>query len=118
MKLPLLRLRPRISGQRLFEQAPEPLPANDADERKEAAPVSAKRTSASRQGPNSDLAAILREAGRPLKLPELFGQAGFDRDEPEHVELFYLALRTQLGSAIQQIGDAVENAQLEAVDAA
>lgn len=97
----------------------EPLPQNDADEGKEAAPVPAKRTSTSRrQGPNNDLAAVLREAGRPLKLPELFGQAGFDRDEPEHIELFYLALRSQLGSAIRQVGEAVENADLEAVDAA
>ncbi|WP_161797721.1 restriction endonuclease subunit S [Sphingomonas paucimobilis] len=104
---------------RLGPPPSEPLPANDADEGKETAPVPAKRTSASRrQGPNSDLAAVLREAGRPLKLPELFGQAGFDRDEPEHVELFYLALRSQLGSAIQQVGDAIENAELEAVDAA
>lgn len=104
---------------RLGPPSSEPLPANDADEGKETVPVSAKRTSASRwQGPNSDLAAVLREAGRPLKLPELFGQAGFDRDEPEHVELFYLALRSQLGSAIRQVDDAVENAELEAVDAA
>lgn len=104
---------------RLGPPLSEPLPANDADEGKETAPVSAKRTSASRrQGPSSDLAAVLREAGRPLKLPELFGQAGFDRDEPEHVELFYLALRLQLGSAIRQVGEAVENAELEAVDAA
>lgn len=104
---------------RLGPPPSELLPANDADEGKETAPVPAKRTSASRrQGPNNDLAAVLREAGRPLKLPELFGQAGFDRDEPEHVELFYLALRSQLGSAIQQVGDAIENAELEAVDAA
>jgi type I restriction enzyme S subunit len=104
---------------RLGPPPSEQLPANDADEGKETSPVSAKRTSASRrQGPNSDLTAVLREAGRPLKLPELFGQAGFDRDEPEHVELFYLALRSQLGSAIRQVGDLVENAELEAVDAA
>jgi type I restriction enzyme S subunit len=104
---------------RLGPPPSEPLPATDAYERKEAAPVSVKRTSAiRRQGPYSDLAAVLREARRPLKLPELFGQAGFDRDEPEHVELFYLALRSQLGSAIRQVGAAVENAELEAVDAA
>lgn len=104
---------------RLGPPPSEPLPANDADEGKETAPVSAKRTSASRrQGPNSDLAAVLREAGTSLKLPELFGQTVFDRDEPEHVELFYLALRSQLGSAIRQVGDAIENAELEAADAA
>lgn len=105
---------------RLGPPPSEPLPANDADEGKETVPVVAKRTSAGRrrQGLNSDLAAVLREAGRPLNLPELFGQAGFDRDEPEHVELFFLALRSQLGSAIRQVGDTVENAELEAVDAA
>lgn len=103
---------------RLGPPPPEPLPTNYADEEKETASVSAKRTSANRrQSPNGDLAAVLREAGRPLKLPELFGQAGFDRDEPEQVELFFLALRSQLGSAIRQIGDAVENAELETVDA-
>jgi type I restriction enzyme S subunit len=50
-------------------------------------------------------------------LPELFGQAGYDRDQPEHVELFYLALRSQLGRTIRQTGQALENAVLEAVDA-
>jgi len=104
---------------RLGPPPSETLPADDADEGKDTAPVSFKRTSSSRlHVPNSDLAAVLREAGRPLTLPELFGQAGFDRDEPEHVELFYLALRSQLGSAIRQAGDAIENAVLEAVDAA
>jgi type I restriction enzyme S subunit len=46
------------------------------------------------------------------------GQAGYDRDQPEHVELFYLALRSQLGRTIRQTDDALENAVLEAVDAA
>jgi type I restriction enzyme S subunit len=71
-----------------------------------------------RSGPTPDLATVLRDAGRPLALPELFGQAGYDRDQPEHVELFYLALRSQLGRTIRQSGDALENAVLEAVDAA
>jgi type I restriction enzyme S subunit len=105
--------------ERLGPPPPELLPEGDVAQRKETAPVSVKRTSASRrQAPNSDLAAVLRDAGRPLALPELFGQAGFDRDEPEHVELFYLALRAQFGGAIRQIGDAVENAEVVAVDAA
>lgn len=94
-------------------------PERSVDDEEGTIVVPAKRKSSSRRhGPNADLAAVLREAGRPLKLPELFGQAGYDRDQPEHVELFYLALRSQLGSAIQQIGDAVENAELEAIDAA
>jgi type I restriction enzyme S subunit len=80
--------------------------------------VSIKRISPN-QGhlPTPDLATVLREAGRPLSLPELFGQAGFDRDQPEHVELFYLALRSQLGRTIRRIGRAVENAEVEAIDA-
>lgn len=78
----------------------------------------AKRKPRGRQsGPNFDLATILRRAGRPLPLPELFGQAGYDRDQPEHVELFYLALRAQLGRTIRQVGDDRENAVLEVVDA-
>ena len=67
--------------------------------------------------PTADLAAVLREAGRPLPVPELFGQAGYDRDQPEHVELFYLALRATLGRTIRKMGDAAENALLELVDA-
>jgi len=71
-----------------------------------------------RVGPTPDLVTVLRDAGRPLPLPELFGQAGYDRDQPEHVELFYLALRLQLGRTIRQTDEALENAVLEAVDAA
>lgn len=70
-----------------------------------------------RHAPTCDLAAVLREAGRPLPLPELYSLAGYDRDQPEHVESFYLALRAELGSTIRATGDAVENALLEAVDA-
>jgi type I restriction enzyme S subunit len=64
------------------------------DQIKEAKVVTTKpRFSSQHLSPTPDLAAVLREAGRPLPLPELFGQAGYDRDQPEHVELFYLALR-------------------------
>ena len=80
--------------------------------------VTSKRKSQDRRlNPTPDLVTVLREAGRPLPLPELFGQAGYDRDQPEHVELFYLALRAQLGRTIRQTGDATENAALEAIDA-
>ena len=61
------------------------------------------------------LSAILRKAGRPLPLPELFALAGFDRDQPEHVELFYLALRSELDRTIRQTGDKAENAILEVI---
>ena len=80
--------------------------------------MSIKRASPS-QRPllTSDSAAVLRAAGRPLSLPELFSQAGFDRDQPEHVEVFYLSLRSQLGHTIRKVGDFIENAELEAIDA-
>lgn len=68
--------------------------------------------------PTSDLGTVLKENGGPLPLPELFARAGYNRDLPEHVELFYLALREALGSKIRLTGDVVENAELEAVDAA
>lgn len=67
--------------------------------------------------PTPDLAAVLRDNGGTLALPELFSQAGYDRDLPEHVELFYLALRDALGRTIRLSGDAAENAELEAIDA-
>jgi type I restriction enzyme S subunit len=61
------------------------------------------------------LSGLLKKAGRPLALPELFALAGFDRDEPEHVELFYLALRGELGRTLRQVGDDAENAMLERI---
>jgi restriction endonuclease S subunit len=67
--------------------------------------------------PTPDLVAVLRDNGGKLTLPELFSQAGYDRDLPEHVELFYLALRDALGRTIRLSGDAAENAELEAADA-
>jgi type I restriction enzyme S subunit len=68
--------------------------------------------------PTPDLAAVLTEHGGSLPLPELFAQAGYNRDLPEHVELFYIALREALGSTIRLTGDAAENAELEVADAA
>ncbi|WP_181769995.1 restriction endonuclease subunit S [Bradyrhizobium sp. UNPF46] len=67
--------------------------------------------------PSPDLAAVLRENGGALPLPELFAQAGYNRDLPEHIELFYLALREALGKTIRLVGDAAENAELEIADA-
>lgn len=63
----------------------------------------------------SELADIVREAGRPLPVPELFRMAGYDRDSAEDVELFYLALRTELGRSLRQVGDSRENDLLEAI---
>jgi type I restriction enzyme S subunit len=61
------------------------------------------------------LSEILRKADRPLPLPELFALAGFDRDQPEQVEMFYLALRSELDKTIRQTGSATENALLEVI---
>lgn len=76
-----------------------------------------KRKSVTPNGKDSatTLSGWLKKAGRPLPLPELFALAGFDRDEPEHVELFYLALRSELGRTLRQVGDDAENAMLERI---
>lgn len=69
--------------------------------------------------PTPDLTAVLRENGGKLALPELFALAGYNRDLPEHVELFYLALRTGMGTLLRVTGDQLpENAQVEISDAA
>lgn len=62
------------------------------------------------------LGEVLKKAGRPLPLPELFALAGFDRNEPEQVELFYLALRSELNYTIRQVGGDTENVMLEEID--
>lgn len=66
-------------------------------------------------GCSPKLVEVLKKAGRPLALPELFALAGFDRDEPEQVELFYLALRSELDHTIRQVGGDNENAMLEEI---
>jgi type I restriction enzyme S subunit len=71
--------------------------------------------SSSSSGRSLRLSDILKKAGRPLALPELFALAGFDRDEPEQVELFYLALRSELNRTIRQVGGDTENAVLEEI---
>ena len=76
-----------------------------------------KRKSATPNDKNSGakLGDLLKKAGRPLPLPELFALAGFDRDEPEHVELFYLALRAELNRTLRKVGGDAENAMLERI---
>jgi type I restriction enzyme, S subunit len=76
-----------------------------------------KRKSITTADKNSatQLGELLKKAGRPLPISELFALAGFDRDEPEHVELFYLALRAELNRTLRQIGDDAENALLERI---
>ncbi len=61
------------------------------------------------------LAASVRAAGRPLPLPDLLARAGYDGGAVDDVERFYLALREELGGAVRVLGDAAENAMLEAV---
>ena len=68
--------------------------------------------------PTPDLETVLRQNGGVLPLPELFAYAGYNRDLPEHVELFYLALRETVGASISQAGDLAENARLEVIRAA
>lgn len=69
--------------------------------------------------PTPDLTAVLRENGGTLALPDLFALAGYNRDLPEHVELFYLALRTGMGNLLRVTGDeTLENAQVGLADAA
>ena len=69
--------------------------------------------------PTPDLTAVLRENGGTLALPDLFALAGYNRDLPEHVELFYLALRTGMGNLLRVTGDErLENAQVGLADAA
>ncbi|WP_330208497.1 restriction endonuclease subunit S [Pseudomonas sp. Z13] len=72
-----------------------------------------KSGSTNASNPANKLSEVLKKAGRPLALPELFALAGFDRDEPEQVELFYLKLRSELNQSIRQIGNDAENALLE-----
>ncbi|HEX9944082.1 MAG TPA: restriction endonuclease subunit S [Thermoanaerobaculia bacterium] len=75
-----------------------------------------RRSGDHRTVPAAVLAEVLREASRPLRLPELFSMAGYNRDSTEQVEQFYLALRTELGRSIRQVGDVSENVVLELID--
>ena len=58
---------------------------------------------------------VLRDAGRPLRLPDMFVLAGYDRNEPADVEAFYVALRRELGHSVRVMDDASENGFLELV---
>lgn len=77
-----------------------------------------RRRSKGRSGqPVVDLAAVLKESGGSLSLPELYARANFDRDQTEHVEWFYLALRSQLGVSLRLAGTERENPTVEISDA-
>ena len=64
-----------------------------------------------------DLADVLEQSGGSLSLPELYARAKFDRDQTEHVERFYLALRSQLGQSVRLAGSERENPTVEIDDA-
>ncbi len=99
--------------------APPQPAATLPDTRPEGATMASRKPRPSEQAePMPDLAAVLRENGGALPLPDLFALAGYNRDLPEHVELFYLALRSTLGETLCVAGDATENAQVEIADAA
>ena len=94
---------------------PKKLPS---DHREPRTIMTAKHTSSDRPpGPERDLRAILRHTGTPLRLPDLFSHAGYDRHRTDHVELFYLALHSQFGTAIRSVDALPENAAMEAIDA-
>lgn len=61
------------------------------------------------------LARTLRESGGALDLPDLFRRSGFDANNLDDIERFYLGLRTETGSSIQVENPANENAHLRNV---
>ena len=80
--------------------------------------VKKSRRSKGRSGDGAvDLAAVLKESGGSLPLPELYARANFDRDQTEHVERFYVALRSQLGRSVRLGGSERENPTVEIDDA-
>ena len=78
---------------------------------------SKSRSSRLRTDATIDLAAVLRESGGSLPIPELFARADFDRDSTEDVERFYVALRAQLGRSIRVSGGGDENVVVEMTSA-
>jgi len=95
------------------ESAPRPAPETASDEA--ITMKSTRRSDEPTSLPNIALSQVLRDAGRPLSVPELFSMAGYDRDSVEHVQHFYLSLRSELDRSIRIVGDTLENALLEAI---
>ncbi len=58
------------------------------------------------------LTEVLAEKDGPVKLPELFASAGYNRDDIEDVERFYIALRGDLDVTIEAIGEVSENIEV------
>lgn len=59
---------------------------------------------------------VVKEAGRPLPVAELFKRAGYDRDSTCDIENFYLSLRASLSAGLRTVGEG-EAAQVEISDA-
>ena len=62
----------------------------------------------------STLPEVLRKAGRPMALPDVFASAGYDRNSLAEVEAFYVALRQELGQSVR-IVEGTENGLLELI---
>lgn len=69
----------------------------------------------SRENTTLRLVDVLRKENRAVPAGELFLLAGYDRNSPEQVELFYLELRNELGSRLRAVGDLTDNQLLEVV---
>ena len=103
------------SAQRLLERVGEPLPEILPMDNYKTEPIEVTDEAQS-IGSSRQLVAVLGKAGRTLTVPELFAMAGYDRDSPEQVEMFYLAIRSEIGKTIRVVDDQRENVGLEAVE--
>ena len=82
------------SAQRLLERVGEPLSEIPPMDHQKTDPI-APTNEAQSIGTGGQLVTVLRQAGRTLTVPELFAMAGYDRDSPAQVEMFYLASASQ-----------------------
>ena len=102
----------------LARLGPPPIPQRPQRRTGRSTKVRKRRRSKGRSGDGAvDLSAVLQESGGSLSLPELYARANFDRDQTEHVEQFYLALRFQLGRSVRLAGSERENPTVEISDA-
>jgi type I restriction enzyme S subunit len=93
------------------------LPLKSAEPKKKRTnPVSRSRKPTLPATPVANLASVLSGAEKPLTVSELFIRAGYSRDSVEHVEQFYIALRSAIGHSIRIVGSANENATLGVAD--
>jgi len=62
------------------------------------------------------LNSALIDVGKPLRLPDLYLFAGFDKDQPAQVEQFYLDLREEMDRSVRSVSSSDENAIVEAIN--